>query len=65
MILGRDKPFKATPKYLSINKQILFETFSVRVETRKTYRTCSYRHRDYKRIEAASGYKFSQARGSN
>ena len=23
------------------------------------------RHGDYKRIEAASGYKFSQARGSN
>ena len=27
--------------------------------------SCCNDHRDYKRMEAASGYKFSQARGSN
>ena len=32
---------------------------------RGTYRPCSENHRNYKRIEASSRYKFSQARGSN
>ena len=36
---NRDRPFKATPKYLLA---ILFETLSVRAEIRNTYRTCGY-----------------------
>ena len=51
--------------FTGMHDMIYYRTGDVKSMATNFFRSCIKFHRDYKRIEAASRYKFSQARGSN